>query len=79
MRLINLRDIVKYFSLGIVTSSILHLSVAAEVEQANATHQSSTNYEWVTKRTAWLIGRFEGWFPNVYMCPAHIQRLDMGI
>lgn len=58
MRLINLRAIVKYFSLGIIISSILHLSVAAELEQANDTHQSSTNYEWVTKRTA--LGCLDG-------------------
>jgi hypothetical protein len=46
MRLINLRAIVKYFSLGIIISSILHLSVAAEVEQPEA-NQPPSSYDWL--------------------------------
>lgn len=78
MRSIKLGSIVKYFAFGIVVSSILHLSIAAEVERSNDQNQPIPTFEWVTKRTASLIARLEGWFPNVYSCPAGYPTIGYG-
>lgn len=47
-------------------------------EQPADANQTPSTFEWVTKRTAWLIGRFEGWVPNVYKCPAGYWTIGYG-